>query len=280
MIKYLSVYMLPESPLDRIYDHWLRIGVDGYVLDCSQLLRSRVAKGEGDSEFGRASDCFDLQGGDENRFYFAWTASLKGRAGTLRLNLAGSESQRSHVSLMPQFSEEGSVVSVVAGIVEEPALGLDWRSRANFERDVFPPDEMASGRSHRESELPKLLVVDDNPNNLLIASKLSRYLGYEAETASNGIDALDLMQDGSYDIVLMDLRMAPLNGIETARRIRDGQAGNRSSDTYIIAVTAHALGGDKERCLASGMNDYLTKPLTLDRLRDSLDRACSELSLD
>ncbi len=126
----------------------------------------------------------------------------------------------------------------------------------------------------------RLLVVDDNPNNLLITSKLSQHLGYKAETVSNGVEALQKMKDGDFHIVLMDVRMAPLNGMETTRMIREGEAGEDCSGAYIIAVTAHALQGDKERCIQSGMNDYLAKPLTLERLQESLNRARSELSLD
>ncbi|MBC2606531.1 response regulator [Pelagicoccus albus] len=126
----------------------------------------------------------------------------------------------------------------------------------------------------------RLLVVDDNPNNLLITSKLSQYLGYDAETTNNGVDALSLLKDKPFDIVLMDVRMAPMNGIEAAQKIRSGEAGDHNAKAYIIAVTAHALQGDKEKCLSSGMDDYLSKPLTLDRLQDSLNRARSRLSLD
>lgn len=126
----------------------------------------------------------------------------------------------------------------------------------------------------------RLLVVDDNPNNLLITSKLSQYLGYEAETVRDGVEALEKMSESAYDIILMDVRMSPLNGIETTRKIREGAAGKRGASAYIIAVTAHALQGDRERCLESGMNDYLSKPLTLERLEESLNKARSELSLD
>lgn len=126
----------------------------------------------------------------------------------------------------------------------------------------------------------RVLVVDDNPNNLLITSKLSQFLGYEAETVRNGVDALEKMKESAFDIVLMDVRMSPLNGIEATRKIREGAAGEQCASAYIIAVTAHALEGDRERCLDSGMNDYLAKPLTLERLEESLNKARSELSLD
>ncbi len=119
----------------------------------------------------------------------------------------------------------------------------------------------------------KILVVDDNPNNLLITTKLSEYLGYEVRTVSNGLQALEAIEEECFSIVLMDIRMAPINGIETSVRIREGEAGEANRDIYIIALTAHALEGDREKCLDAGLNDYLSKPLNLEQLSRSLKRA-------
>ncbi len=118
-----------------------------------------------------------------------------------------------------------------------------------------------------------ILVVDDNPNNLLITRKLSEYLGYKVTTVTSGLQALDLMKEEHFPIVLMDIRMAPINGIETSKRIRQGEVGEANRDIYIIALTAHALEGDREKCLNAGMNDYLSKPLNLDQLNKSLKQA-------
>lgn len=126
----------------------------------------------------------------------------------------------------------------------------------------------------------RVLVVDDNPNNLLITSKLSEHLGYEVETVRSGVEAIEKLQGSDFEIVLMDVRMAPINGMETTERIRNGLAGEGATGVYIIALTAHALQGDRERCMASGMNDYLAKPLTLEKLQESLDRARDSISLD
>ncbi|EDY84443.1 ATPase, histidine kinase-, DNA gyrase B-, and HSP90-like domain protein [Verrucomicrobiia bacterium DG1235] len=161
---------------------------------------------------------------------------------------------------------------------EALALDSDYSVEEKGGRKRKSEDESAG---HSEGRAPlRLLVVDDNPNNLLITSKLSQHLGYEAETVNSGVEALKKMKAEQFDIVLMDVRMAPINGIETTQMIRQGEAGESCSSAYIIAVTAHALLGDKERCLESGMNDYLSKPLTLERLEESLNRARSELSLD
>lgn len=178
-------------------------------------------------------------------------------------------------------SGEGSVFAFEIHIPRKNATTLSLNAEAKAVRSApapFKHDPARDGVAGSKAPL-RLLVVDDNPNNLLITSKLSQHLGYDAETVTSGVAALKRMKEGEFDIVLMDVRMAPLNGMETTRKIRGGEAGDRSTEAYIIAVTAHALQGDKEKCIQSGMNDYLSKPLTLERLEESLNRARSELSL-
>ena len=144
-------------------------------------------------------------------------------------------------------------------------------SRATVDEELLSPTPMET--STVSDRVLRILVVDDNPNNLLITTKLSEYLGYEADTVSSGIKALAALENERYDIILMDVRMAPIDGIETSRRIRKGIAGEANQEVYIIALTAHALEGDREKCIAAGMNDYLSKPLSLDQLNSALSKA-------
>ncbi|HZZ57613.1 MAG TPA: response regulator, partial [Opitutaceae bacterium] len=96
--------------------------------------------------------------------------------------------------------------------------------------------------------------------------------GYRAEIVGNGLEAVTACAAGEYDVVLMDLQMPQMDGFEAARRIR---AGSRASPSrpWIVAVTANAMEGYRERCLAAGMNDYLAKPIMMDDLLAVLDRA-------
>ncbi|MBD5778752.1 response regulator [Pelagicoccus sp. NFK12] len=177
--------------------------------------------------------------------------------------------------------DKGSVFALEIHLPrKEPDVRPLNARKVSEENRTMKTSEKSAAKERKRNAPLRLLVVDDNPNNLLITSKLSQHLGYNAETVTNGVDALKKMKSGDFHIVLMDVRMAPINGMETTRMIREGEAGDRSSGAYIIAVTAHALQGDKERCIQSGMNDYLSKPLTLERLEESLNRARSELSLD
>ncbi len=191
------------------------------------------------------------------------------------------EAMRGDVWIERTELEKGSVFTLEIHLPRKQAgpRAVNAKSVVTEKEEMEPVEETVVMEKQEEEPL-RLLVVDDNPNNLLITSKLSQHLGYKAETVTNGVDALQKMKGGDFHIVLMDVRMAPINGMETTRMIREGEAGDESSSAYIIAVTAHALQGDKERCIQSGMNDYLSKPLTLERLEESLNRARTELSLD
>lgn len=115
----------------------------------------------------------------------------------------------------------------------------------------------------------RVLVVDDVDANRLLAQALLRRFGHESELATSGLEAVQKAIAGRFDVVLMDVQMRDLNGLETARRIRErlGAAAPR-----IIAITANALPGDRERCLAAGMDDYLSKPIQLEALRAAIEQ--------
>ena len=158
---------------------------------------------------------------------------------------------------------------IMAKDLNEPTGGENMvqANEAQKESEKVKQDARSS------SDKLRVLVVDDNPNNLLITSKLSEHLGYEAVTVKSGVEALESLKREAFSIILMDVRMAPINGMDTTKKIRLGEAGEANKDIYIIALTAHALQGDRERCLDSGMNDYLPKPLTLERLSETMKRA-------
>ncbi|HUP60276.1 MAG TPA: response regulator [Thermoanaerobaculia bacterium] len=110
----------------------------------------------------------------------------------------------------------------------------------------------------------RVLLVEDNAVNQLVALGQLRRLGHECIVASGGHEALELIGSDRFDIVLMDCSMPDMDGYEAARRIR--QLSAPASQIPIIAITAHALPGEREKCLNAGMNDYLAKPVTLEQL--------------
>ncbi|HEY0946321.1 MAG TPA: ATP-binding protein [Opitutaceae bacterium] len=116
----------------------------------------------------------------------------------------------------------------------------------------------------------RILLVEDNPVNALVALKMLRFLGYTADHARNGHDALRVFDERHHDLVLMDLQMPGMDGWATTRHLRSREG---DAQPWIIALTADAMDGVRERCLAAGMNGYLTKPLVLERLAAELSRA-------
>jgi CheY-like chemotaxis protein len=117
----------------------------------------------------------------------------------------------------------------------------------------------------------RALVVDDNPVNLLVARRLLQKLGHVVQTADAGQAALDLMLRDSFDVVFMDVQMPGMNGFEATAEIRRRQSVTESR-IPIVAVTAHAMAGDRERCLAAGMDEYVTKPVNAATLAAALER--------
>ncbi len=115
---------------------------------------------------------------------------------------------------------------------------------------------------------PAILLAEDHPVNRQVTVGLLEHLGYEADLASNGREVLEALECQSYDVVLMDVQMPEMDGLEVTRRIRGQFAGR--SQPKIIALTAHAMPGDRERCLAAGMDGYLSKPLQVVDLKATL----------
>jgi two-component system sensor histidine kinase/response regulator len=122
----------------------------------------------------------------------------------------------------------------------------------------------------------KILIVEDNLINQKVALKILKQFGYEASVAGNGIEALAALEDQNYDLVFMDMQMPEMDGLEATRRICERYApGDRP---YIVAMTANALKEDHEKCLAAGMNAYLSKPIRTDELKEAIEKLGATLS--
>ena len=116
------------------------------------------------------------------------------------------------------------------------------------------------------SEMPKgtarILLAEDNITNQQVALGILKKFGLRADAVADGSEAINALETLSYDLVLMDVQMPVMDGLEATRQIRSPQSSVRNHEVPIIAMTAHALQGDRERCLESGMNDYITKPVS------------------
>ena len=115
-----------------------------------------------------------------------------------------------------------------------------------------------------------ILVAEDNAVNQKVVLRMLEHLGYQADTAANGKEVLKALERRNYDVVLMDIQMPEMGGIETTRRILERYpSGGRP---YVIAMTANALHGDRERFIASGLDDYLSKPIDIEQMARALQR--------
>jgi CheY-like chemotaxis protein len=116
----------------------------------------------------------------------------------------------------------------------------------------------------------RVLVAEDNPVNQVVATKILEKLGIASRLATNGEEAIAIAQEGGFDLILMDCQMPVVDGFAATRAIRSAEAAG--TRIPIIALTANAMQGDRERCLEAGMDDYLSKPLDPRLLRAAVER--------
>jgi signal transduction histidine kinase/DNA-binding response OmpR family regulator len=116
----------------------------------------------------------------------------------------------------------------------------------------------------------KILVAEDTPVNLILAMKVLERLGYRADRASNGLEVLEALRRTDYDLILMDCQMPEMDGYEATRRIRLREKPGQH--IRIVAMTANAMKTDRDACLAAGMDDYVSKPIAFESLKDALRR--------
>jgi len=116
--------------------------------------------------------------------------------------------------------------------------------------------------------MPKILLVEDNEMNRDMLSRRLQRKGYEIALAMDGLQGATMASTGDYDLVLMDMSLPELDGWEATRRVREMETGRR---VPIIALTAHAMSGDREKAMAAGCDDYDTKPVELERLLGKIE---------
>jgi signal transduction histidine kinase/CheY-like chemotaxis protein len=191
----------------------------------------------------------------------------------------------------PKLKEMVVVLLTSAGRSEQPVPGVDVELvkpvRPSQLFDVLQTllasrPAPSKRRINREGSGPpaarhrwaRILIVEDNAANLKVAVRMVERLGYRADVAGNGSEALSVLGQVRYDAVLMDCQMPEMDGYEATREIRRGEQHGRHLP--IIAMTASAMAGDRERCLAAGMDDYISKPVKLHIVAAVLERWLGE----
>ena len=198
----------------------------------------------------------DSEPGRGSRFWF--TGRFGRCAGDASDEAPSIDSHRSlSTTLEPSQRANGS--SAQSSSQESPSAGP---------RDGIT--EIAAGQRHR------VLLAEDNEINQRITMRLLQKIGLTADAVTNGRDAVDALNRNKYDLVLMDCQMPVMDGFEATALIRLQEGRDRH--TPICALTANAMEGDRERCLAAGMDDYVSKPVSLEKLQEAVDRWVQNLS--
>jgi CheY-like chemotaxis protein/HPt (histidine-containing phosphotransfer) domain-containing protein len=165
-----------------------------------------------------------------------------------------------------------------AGHVSKPIWGRTLReallSLGAKESGTVPPCNQVVPplRPVRANGQARILVAEDNVTNQEVAVAILNKLGYRADLAANGVQALRALGQADYDVILMDCEMPEMDGYEATRRIRQRQGGTRNPAIPIIAMTADAMTGDREKCLQAGMSDFLAKPVEPRQLAAILEK--------
>jgi CheY-like chemotaxis protein len=158
----------------------------------------------------------------------------------------------------------------------EIGVGSAFHFTATFESAVISAPVSVPQRSASLTQVRSLrvLLAEDNPVNQLLAQRMLEKAGHEVVTARDGREAIAAWQREAFDVILMDVQMPVLNGFEAVADIRAVESGT-SRHQFIVAMTAHSLKGDRERCLEAGMDSYLSKPIDTATLNSVLAEAAA-----
>ena len=183
------------------------------------------------------------------------------------------------ISSRKEYQGTGLGLSIVKSLVELMQGRVSFESEygkgsvVSFEVPLLGPagDPKIINAGEMEKRSLNILIAEDEPINQIYLAGFIRSLGWLADTASNGITALEKFSKGSYDLVLMDGQMPRMDGFEATRRIRDLEK-DTDKRTPVIAITGYAIPGDRERFLKAGMDDYISKPIDEEKLLEAIYR--------
>jgi len=163
----------------------------------------------------------------------------------------------------------GGAIEVQSSVGKGSTFRLTIPFRASLEKMASSPLN-GIGQPIQTSLTGHILLVDDNRVNLMVARRMLVHLGHECVVAGDGREAIGVFEDQAFDLILMDIQMPEMNGFQTTMAIREIERESERAPTPIVALTAHTMKGDRERCLAAGMSGFLAKPITLQALAQTI----------
>jgi PAS domain S-box-containing protein len=192
----------------------------------------------------------------------------------MKLVLMTSMAQRSHAARSEQVDIAAYLTKPVRQSQLYECLRTVLGSSSQTSRDATPQTSTIATFLEEATDLPhpRVLLAEDNHTNQLATVHMLQMLGCQVDLAVNGLEAVEACRAREYGIVLMDNQMPEMDGLAAAREIRKYERAHGTTSVAIIALTANAMQGDREKCLAAGMNDYLSKPFKVVQLRQMLER--------
>jgi signal transduction histidine kinase/CheY-like chemotaxis protein/ligand-binding sensor domain-containing protein len=179
------------------------------------------------------------------------------------------------LSIAKQLAEAmGGEIGVKSQAGNGSTFWFTARFTVSTEDEAEAPEPESPTKDSRSPSLPnaRVLVVEDNLVNQKLAQMLLENMGYQVSISNNGLEAIEALESSTFDLVLMDVQMPVMDGLEATRRIRDNSSKVRNPSIPIVAMTAFAMKYDREKCLDAGMDDYLAKPVQPDTLRQTIAR--------
>ncbi len=246
-------------------------GIGLHCVDSTQEALERMRAGTAQ----RTGVAFDVVIADHEQLRYSARALHRGiarapeHAGTRLIWLVGDEplpgELDDHLDRLPRQASDAELRAALVPERRAPAEPEDAGS-------AIPHPEPLPASVAGDAQEPRILLVEDNPVNLIVAQKMLATLGYQAQVATHGEAALDLLRQHRHDLVFMDCQMPVLDGYQATRRWRALEAETGAARLPIVAMTANAMAGDRERCLEAGMDDYLPKPVSREQLEGCLAR--------
>jgi CheY-like chemotaxis protein len=167
----------------------------------------------------------------------------------------------------------------ISGYVAKPVLEAELLAAIRAAVGAEVADKAAAGAagsvgSPNGWRQLRILLVEDNRVNQVLAARILEKRGHNVTLAGNGLEALAILSSNTFDLALLDIEMPEMDGLEATRAIRSNE-GTGNKHLPIIAMTAHAMSGDREKYLSAGMDDYISKPIHAKQLLEMIERLCS-----
>jgi two-component system, sensor histidine kinase and response regulator len=257
-----------RSVLLKTLQHW-QVLCEGADSGAAGLARMQDA-----SSLGRPFGVLVLDAGMPDMDGFEMVERLRANPGlnsavVIMLPLAGQSANQARCV-------ELGIKACLSKPVEPGELLRSIRQATQNVPEIPIPTNDTAGSSLARSL--RILLAEDNPINQKVASKMLEKMGHQVTLAANGIEVIDKWREGEFDVIFMDVQMPEMDGLYATRLIRERERANRNR-TPIVAMTAHTMSGDRERCVQAGMDDYISKPVSRKSLEEAIARQVKPTAL-